>query len=135
MNYEEYPDEYTRFKQPSGVEKSEWFSSTIVTWYKKFLNGYINRERSGASNNGYGHGLVTLNFLQELELYLKILGSNINKYKKIFSTDYGPEGKLKKIYEKACQNCSIQPSCDLHVVVPVKWLVYYDHTTNEIVIR
>ena len=39
MNYADYPNEYTHFKQPIGVEKSEWFSSIIVTWYKKFLNG------------------------------------------------------------------------------------------------
>ncbi len=117
-----YPSHTESYKITSN-NKSEEISLIIVDWYKKFLSGEIQRERTNSV--GKGDSLVINTFLEKVMEHVKNLHFE-NRYTEIFATDYGPEKELRKIYKESCEIHNEKPfDWSMKVPFPVKWLVYY----------
>src|SRR5580698_9032571 len=116
-----YPSKYNEYYITS-ENKSEEIASIIMDWYRKFLRGEIQRERT--SDLDKVHPLVMGTFLEKMENHIKNI--NFCKFTYIFTTDYGSEGELKEIYEDSCRIYNQKPyDWNMKVVFPVKWCVAY----------
>ena len=125
---------YTYISQEGGQSKPEWAAQIIITWYRKFLSGEIVREK--ADPYIITDPNVSEILLIEMENYVKNLGTDLDKHCKIFTTDYQPEGVLRKLYKKACLLCNIKDPYwpIMKVQFPAKFgVTYYPHDNTIII--